>query len=179
MAVGMTGGVATSATAGAQARRPHMTMEMRDVPEPRRMVNQLDMDLWVVDLPSSVCRVCPVLVTASPPPGTYGRVIWEEGGRGVPGERGELCGMKVSSSLSPMAGKPSIGDGGMGDVVPAGMRGWGGTATGPTTFSGGLIVCGCEELEAARLSRFFWIRIHSEVCLRVVVCQAGRQDKRC
>ena len=167
MAVGMTGGVATSAIAGAQARRPYMTMEIREVFDPLRMVNQLAMDLCVVDLPSSVCRVCPELVTASPPPGTYGRVTWEESGRGVPregegreeeeaggGGGAELCWVKVSSSLSPMAGKPSVGDGGIEDVVPAGMRGWGGTAAGPTTISGGTIVCSCEELEAARLSRF-------------------------
>ena len=154
MAVGITGGVATSATTGEQARRPYMTMEMRDVPDPRRMVNQLAMDLWVVDLPSSVCKVCPVLVTAFPPPGTYGRGMWEEG-KGVLGERGEFCGMTLSSSLSPMAGKPSTGDGGMGIVVPARMCGRDGSGTGVVTTScGRLIGGGCEELDAARLSRF-------------------------
>ena len=40
MAAGITGGVATSTTTGAQARRPYMTMDIRDVPDPRLMVNQ-------------------------------------------------------------------------------------------------------------------------------------------
>ena len=154
MAAGITGGVATSTTTGEQARRPYMTMEMRDVPDPRLMVNQLAMDLWVVDLPSSVCRVCPVLVTALPPPGTYGRGVWGEGKR-VLADWDEFCGMTLPSSLSPMAGKPSPGDGGVVVIVPVRMCGWDGSGTGAATTTCGKLSGGrWEELEAARLSRF-------------------------
>ena len=80
--------------------------------------------------------------------------MWEEG-TGVLGDGSELCGMTLSSSLSPMAGKPSTGDGRVVIVVPANMCGWDGSSTGVVTTScGSLIGGGWEELDAARLSRF-------------------------
>ena len=97
-----------------------------------------------------------MLVTALPPPGMYGRGGWGEGeGERVLGKCDEDCKMTLSSSLSPIAGKPSPGDGGVVVLVPAGMCSWdsSGIGTAATTCCE-LGIGRWEELEAARLSRF-------------------------
>ena len=98
-----------------------------------------------------------MLVTALPPPGTCGlsgRAAWEEEERAPGGCDGD-CELTLSSSLSPIAGKPSPGVGELGGRVLTEMVGRNSAGTGRAATACGELGGGrWEELEAARLSRF-------------------------